>query len=451
MPRTLIEVFLSSTAMDLEKHRAAVYEGLRRTGVFHCIRQEDFGPRDAGAVAFCREKAQAADLFIGLVGSRRGWEPDGDNAQRSITQMEHDWAREAGRRRFIWVTPDDFPVASDLRERDALHARQEVFRKRIMDASEHIVSQKAFGSPAQLALEVVSHLLAEVVASDLIKQVRPDLTPQDQAPQKEQVPAVAAAVEKLADDNEIDLLALARNPEGADIAELQAKLAARAEAHEAAGERERKIGAEYWRHAGALAFLHDTRAAMRAYTKATELDPDDAEAWNQLGHLQKRVGELDAAIKSYERALTLGNSSADQAMIAAATGNLGLIYRRRGDLDAAESMHKKALAINEALGGKEGMANQYGNLGLIYQTRGDLDAAEAMHKKSLAIEEALGRKEGMASDYANLGLVCRTRGDLEGACECWRRALQLFQKVGARPQVERMQRLLREAGSAESA
>jgi hypothetical protein len=84
---------LSSTAKDLAEHREAVHKRLLQTGLFHCVRQEDFGAQNAGAVDFCRKKAQDADMVVGLIGLRRGWEPDGDNEKRSITEMEHDWVR----------------------------------------------------------------------------------------------------------------------------------------------------------------------------------------------------------------------------------------------------------------------------------------------------------------------------------------------------------------------
>jgi hypothetical protein len=174
MPRRVLDVFLSSTAMDLAAHRAAVHERLMRTGLFHCVRQEDFGAQDAGAVDYCRQAAQKADLFVGLIGLRRGWEPDGDNAKRSITEMEHAWAMEASRRRYLWVAPDDFPVPGNLRESDDQHGRQLAFRGRVMGAGERIVSQKGFGSPDLLAAEIVEHLLAQVVTSDLIALLRPE-------------------------------------------------------------------------------------------------------------------------------------------------------------------------------------------------------------------------------------------------------------------------------------
>src|SRR5258707_8207846 len=148
MARTVLEVFLSSTAKDLTAYREAVYARLVKIEFFRCVRMEDFGAQDARALAFCREKAQAADLFVGLIGMRRGWEPPADNAKRSITEIEHDAAKDAARRRFLWVTLDEFPVPGNLRETADEHERQLAFRKRVM--GDLIVSQKGFDSPAAL-------------------------------------------------------------------------------------------------------------------------------------------------------------------------------------------------------------------------------------------------------------------------------------------------------------
>ena len=62
-----------------------------------------------------------------------------------------------------------------------------------------------------------------------LKQIRPEAAPPGQAAlsKEEQAPAIAAAVERLAEDKDVDLLALAKNPQGLDPAELEAKLMAR--------------------------------------------------------------------------------------------------------------------------------------------------------------------------------------------------------------------------------
>ena len=311
MGRRVIDVFLSSTAVDLADYRKAVHERLMRTGLFHCVRQEDFGAQDAGAVEFCRRKAQEADMFVGLIGLRRGWEPDGDNAKRSITEMEHDWARDAGRPRYLWVAPDDFPVPGNTRESDELHARQMAFRKRVMGGGERIVSQKSFGSPELLASEIVEQLLTQVVTTDLLALIRPEAAqPGQSAPSKEeQAPAIAAAIERLAEDKDVDLLALAKDPKGIDVAELEAMLMAREQELEAEARGMTVKRAEYWRHIGALAFLQDTHKALAAYQKAVDLDAENPDGWCYLGELRYRLGDYTAARNAFTSLQQLGKKT----------------------------------------------------------------------------------------------------------------------------------------------
>lgn len=457
MTRKVLDVFLSSTAEDLKAFRAEIYRRLVSKGIFHCVRQEDFGAQDAKAVDFCRERAQAADIFVGLIGLRRGWEPKGDKARRSITEMEHDWARKAGVRRYLWVAPHDFPVAGHIRESDALHARQQAFRAKVMANGERIVSQAGFGSPELLAADVVDRLLIEVVTSDLIRELRPELS--GQVGSEDQRPAVVAAVERLVVDKDVDLLALAKNPEGVDLAELEAKLKTRAE-------KLSSESAEYWRHIGALAFFHDTQKSLAAYEKAIAFDPSDSEGLRFLGELQFRLGDLVAAERAFsalanvlqDRSRSIGYirlgwlhrvrgdlpaaetitmealSLAERAQwlegIARAHSNLGFIHQTRGDFDRAEKMHLKALAVEEALGSKEGVARAYGNLGLIHQMRGDFEKSKAMQLKSLALYEALGGKEGMARAYNNIGVIYEADGDLDQAEEMQLMALALNEALG---------------------
>jgi tetratricopeptide (TPR) repeat protein len=213
-----------------------------------------------------------------------------------------------------------------------------------------------------------------------------------------------------------------------------------------------------YRHLGILAWWDDTEKALKAYQRATALDPDNADGWNQLGQLFVRVGELDQAIIAFQTVLKLGQSHQDQEKIAWAYGNLGIVYKTRGELDKAVEMHNKALAIDyanlglvydtrgeldkavemhnkalaidEQMGNKQGMAEDYGNLGNVYQTRGELDKAVEMYNKGLEIQIALGDKQGMAAKYGNLGLVYYKRGELDKAVEMHNKALEINQALG---------------------
>nr|VFK17934.1 MAG: TPR repeat-containing protein [Candidatus Kentron sp. LFY] len=70
------------------------------------------------------------------------------------------------------------------------------------------------------------------------------------------------------------------------------------------GAAQKRQAAAAARHRGAIAFLHDTRGALAYYQRATEHDPEDAEAWNRIGMLKSRLGDLAEAQVAYERALT---------------------------------------------------------------------------------------------------------------------------------------------------
>jgi len=428
--RHLIEVFLSSTALDLKEHRDALHAELSSTGVFHCVRQEDFGPQNAGAVDFCRRSVKQCEIFLGLVGLRRGWEPPGDNENRSITEMEHDWAREAGRRQFIYVAPDNFKVAGDLREPDEQHARQEAFRRSIIGSGERIVSQKGFDNPERFAADVVKHLLCQHIAGNLIGAAPAQGVPPQQIAPDDQRPPVAAAVKKLAEDNDVDLLALAKNPQGIDIIELEAKLKVRAETHEAAGQKQNKTSAEYWRHIGALTFLHNTQKALDAYRKATTLDPENCDGWSCLGMLQYRLGEITTAHNSFETLRHISEKSGDVRMRSISLSGLGVIFKIQGDLDNAETSFRKSLSLSEECGNKNGIATAYGNLGTVYETRGDLHTAEEMFGKALALHEELGHNTGTANIYDNLTVIHGKRGDFDKAEETQRKALSLHEECG---------------------
>jgi len=113
-----------------------------------------------------------------------------------------------------------------------------------------------------------------------------------------------------------------------------------------------KEATEAAQYRGALAFLHDTKKAIAAYRRATELDPENADGWNRLGHLLYRTGELDATEAAYRKVESLGKAENAQGLLATAYGNLGILYQTRGDPDQAESVYRKSLAFFQDIGAR---------------------------------------------------------------------------------------------------
>lgn len=145
-----------------------------------------------------------------------------------------------------------------------------------------------------------------------------------------------------------------------------------------------------WVNIGNIAYLNNTQEALDAYQKAVQINPENTEAQNQLGHIYSRKGDLAAAEKAYQKILTL--SGGDQSIKAVAYGNMGNVYQARGDLDKALELYQKSLAINETLGLKEGMAIDCSNMGIVYQVRGEECMALEIWKKSSLLFGQIGTK-----------------------------------------------------------
>jgi hypothetical protein len=96
----MIKVFVSSTFTDLEEHRRAVREGIRRLDL-HDISMENFGSRDEQPKDECLRLVKESDLFVGIYAHKYGFIPPGD--QISLTEAEYEAATIAGLPRFVYI------------------------------------------------------------------------------------------------------------------------------------------------------------------------------------------------------------------------------------------------------------------------------------------------------------------------------------------------------------
>ena len=124
-------VYISSTIEDLAAERAAAIEVIRR----HAVVKDSYRASEDGTVATCTQDVRDAHLYVGIIGQRYGWIPDGENEPdaKSITEFEYDACREPGRPdipRLIFVrttNPDKF---TDAHTRPSTAQRMKRFRER---------------------------------------------------------------------------------------------------------------------------------------------------------------------------------------------------------------------------------------------------------------------------------------------------------------------------------
>lgn len=124
---------ISSTALDLPEHRAAVKEACLSAGVFP-IGMERLPAQDNTGVKVSLDMVDKADLYIGIYAFRFGWVPGGGD--KSITELEFDHAvkrRADGKLHelLIFTAHDDHPLTKKDIEADAIAQKKlEQFKTR---------------------------------------------------------------------------------------------------------------------------------------------------------------------------------------------------------------------------------------------------------------------------------------------------------------------------------
>jgi formylglycine-generating enzyme required for sulfatase activity len=103
--RKPFKVFVSSTFLDNQERRKLVQDAITMAGmVWHGM--EIFTASTHPVVDECLRFVKEADLMVGIIAWRYGWEPDGT---KSITEMEYDAAKE----RLMFLIDPKLPVNPD--------------------------------------------------------------------------------------------------------------------------------------------------------------------------------------------------------------------------------------------------------------------------------------------------------------------------------------------------
>jgi Tfp pilus assembly protein PilF len=137
--------------------------------------------------------------------------------------------------------------------------------------------------------------------------------------------------------------------------------------------------------------------ARAAFERALEVQPDLAEASNDLGALLAQGGDLAGAITRFRAALAATPDYPD------ALNNLGYALLLTGRKDEAAALYEKALAL------QPDFPEALNNLGLLFARDGDLTRAEPFFRQALARRPSYGEAGN------NLALVLVNRGDAAGA------------------------------------
>jgi tetratricopeptide (TPR) repeat protein len=136
---------------------------------------------------------------------------------------------------------------------------------------------------------------------------------------------------------------------------------------------------------------------ISAFEEARSLYPSDPVVPRTLGHVYTRIGDYQNAIATYERAIQMGDNSAQTALAVAD------LYLTLKDYETAVAAYQRVLQVDPQ------NAQAHGNLGYVYAQLGRLDEA---------IQENLQVLQLTPDDYIthrNLVLLYRDAGRLDEA------------------------------------
>ncbi|MFE5968966.1 tetratricopeptide repeat protein [Streptomyces sp. NPDC056463] len=156
-----------------------------------------------------------------------------------------------------------------------------------------------------------------------------------------------------------------------------------------------------------------------------------AKCHEELGLVNLKTRQLEAAERSYRDALTLFERMGNDTNRAIVLHQLGKVCQDRGAYAEAEEYLRASVEVKRRLGNRAGVSNSTFHLGQVAQLRGDMELAERCYRECLAIDEAAGAWEEVALDYGELGNLRAGQGLPEEAVPLMVRALLLNHQVGS--------------------
>jgi len=185
-------------------------------------------------------------------------------------------------------------------------------------------------------------------------------------------------------------------------------------------------------HARAKARLLEASSSVRSGTR------DDAAIQINLGIVSSHEGDTRTAAEMFARSAEIALGSGDVRFASYALANAVDNFLRLGAVEAAASSAERAVRLAETIGDPVALSTAKANLGLVFAKRGDWTKAEAHLLESVEMIARLENPYSLATRYEEIARLYETQGR-GGDAAPWRaRADDLFARLqggGATPVV----------------
>ncbi|MFJ1595423.1 AfsR/SARP family transcriptional regulator [Streptomyces sp. NPDC088261] len=158
---------------------------------------------------------------------------------------------------------------------------------------------------------------------------------------------------------------------------------------------------------------------------------------NNLGELQQRMGDLEAAERSYREAIDVAATLGSKGDRATLWMNLASVLTPLHKTDEALGLYARVLPVLRGVGDLRGEGIALAGIGRAYRTAGRNESALAQFIASLGVLRRIGATGEVAEVLLDLGQAERDTGRLEQAEAHLEEALALCRRTGARGEEER--------------
>ena len=199
----------------------------------------------------------------------------------------------------------------------------------------------------------------------------------------------------------------------------------------------REAATRFRRAAEAARAEYQNEKAIRLFDKALAcIGNQDLAArlhlWHDLGSVYELIGDFEAALGAFERMLRLSWVAASKTKAAVAFNKMGRVWRRKGDLKLALEYLERGHELFRGTGDSRGIASSLDDVGKTLQMLGRYDEAYAKITEALARRGKHGDARAIATSLSRLGDVQADRGRYEAALNCHKEALELRRQSGDR-------------------
>ena len=145
--------------------------------------------------------------------------------------------------------------------------------------------------------------------------------------------------------------------------------------------------------------------SVACYKKSIAINPNFAQAYNNLGNVFQGIGQYDEACSHYQKAIQINPEYFE------AEANLGMVCMKMEKLNQAIEHFQRALRLNP------GSPETYNNLGLLLQKQGDIEKATFYFRRALTMDA------DFPEAYTNLGNILLEEGKTDKAIALYNKAI----------------------------